>query len=297
MPEKQKIIIGAFLITASEFMFASMGATVKAVTMDLPHEMAVFMRNFFGLVVLSPFLLVQYKSDLIRLFKTEVLHLHFIRAIAGLSAMYCLFFAVAHLPLAEASLLKMTAPIFLPIVALIWLKEKCGSSAILAIPIGFFGVILILQPNGDFNEFGMVGLLGGFLAAIAKVVVRRLGKTEPTTRTVFYFGIFGVFFSTIPLFWNWQTPTFSQWGLLIGIGIFGTCGQLLMSRGYALAPTASVAPFTNFMVIFSSAYGFIFWGETLDLYFLIGATFIVLAGFFAVQANVLFVKVAANPVD
>ena len=183
MPEKQKIIIGALLITASEFMFASMGATVKAVTMDLPHEMAVFMRNFFGLVALSPFLLVQYKSGLIRLFKTEVLHLHFLRAVAGLSAMYCLFFAVAHLPLAEASLLKMTAPIFLPIVAFICLKEKCGPFVLLAIPIGFFGVILILQPNGNFNWSGTVGLLGGFLAAVAKVVVRRLGKTEPTTRT------------------------------------------------------------------------------------------------------------------
>ncbi len=297
MPEKQNIVIGALLITASEFMFASMGATVKAVTINLPHEMAVFMRNLFGLAALSPFLLIQYKSGFPHFFKTEVLHLHFLRAVAGLSAMYCLFFAVAHLPLAEASLLKMTAPIFLPIVAFIWLKEKCGPFAMLAIPIGFFGVILVLQPNGDFNASSMIGLLGGFLAAVAKVVVRKLGKTEPTTRTVFYFGIFGVLFSTIPLFWRWQMPTLSQWGLLIGIGIFGTCGQLLMSRGYALAPTAAVAPFTNFMVIFSSAYGFIFWGETLDLYFLVGAMFIVLAGLFAVQADVFFTKVAANSVD
>lgn len=295
MPEQRKIIIGAILITASEFMFASMGATVKAVTVDLPHEMTVFMRNFFGLVALSPILLAQYKSGLTRMFRTEVLHLHFLRAAAGLSAMYCLFFAVAHLPLADASLLKMTAPIFLPIVAFMWLKESCGPFAILAIPLGLFGVILILQPNGDFNLLGTVGLLGGFLAAVAKVVVRRLGRTGPTTRTVFYFGVFGVLVSTIPLFWNWQMPNISQWGLLIGIGIFGTAGQLLMSRGYALAPTASVAPFTNFVVIFSSAYGFIFWGETLDFYFLIGALFIVLAGILAVQANVLFVRAAVSP--
>ncbi len=278
---RQNLVHGALLIVASELMFASMGAAVKAVSAGLSNEMTVFMRNLMGLLILLPWLLHQGIGSL----KTQVLHLHALRALAGLSAMYCFFYALAHLPLADGMLLKMTAPIFMPLVAYVWLKEGATGLALIAVPIGFLGVGLVLRPDGEFNWVALIGLMGGALAAFAKVTVRRLGQTEPTVRTVFYFAVLAALVSSVPLSWAWQMPSGGQWGLLVLMGLMGTLGQLLLTRGYGIAAPSQVGPFTYFSVVFAAVYSYLFWGETLDAYFLAGAGLIALAGTLAIRGR------------
>ncbi len=269
----------ALLIVASELMFASMGAAVKAVSVTLPPEMTVFMRNLFGMAVVLPLLLGRDRGN----WRTEVPHLHLLRALAGLSAMYCFFYVLGQLALADAILLKLTAPIFLPLVALLWLGEKPAKMALWALPVGFAGVVLVLRPGDEFTTAALIGLAGGFFAALAKTTVRRLGRSEPATRTVFYFALFGTLASSIPLSWGWQTPGLAEWGWLMVIGLAGTLGQLLMTRGYSLAPAARLGPFTYAVVVFAAIYGFLFWGETPDLWFAAGALLIATAGLLALR--------------
>jgi drug/metabolite transporter (DMT)-like permease len=275
---KQNVLLGALFIVFSELMFASMGASVKAMAADLPNEMIVFMRNLFGLLMLSTWLLRQGMGRL----RTDILHVHLMRAGFGVAAMYCFFYALAHLPLAQGLLLKMTAPLFMPLLAFLWLREKAPRLALAALPLGFVGVVLVLDPGGDFSWIAIVGLLGGLLAAVAKVTVRRLGHSEPTFRVVFYFALFATLISAIPLLWAWQTPAPNSWGLMLLMGATGTLGQLLLTRGYAIAQAAQVAPFTYFSVVFGASYGYLFWDETLDLGFIIGALCIAAAGLLAI---------------
>ena len=264
----------ALLIIASELMFASMGAAVKAVSVSLPPEMTVFMRNLFGVAAVLPFLLHRGVHN----WRTEVPHLHLLRALAGLSAMYCFFYALGQLALADAVMLKLTAPLFLPLVAFIWLSERPARNALWALPLGFTGVILVLGPGEELSWAALIGLAGGLFAAIAKTTVRRLGRSEPAARTVFYFALFATLASSIPLSWGWQTPQPTEWGWLALIGVTGTLGQLLMTRGYALAPAARLGPFTYAVVVFSAVYGFLFWDESLDLWFVLGALLVAAAG-------------------
>ena len=264
----------ALLIIASELMFASMGAAVKAVSVSLPPEMTVFMRNLFGVAAVLPFLLHRGLHN----WRTEVPHLHLLRALAGLSAMYCFFYALGQLALADAVMLKLTAPLFLPLVAFIWLSERPARNALWALPLGFTGVILVLGPGEELSWAALIGLAGGLFAAIAKTTVRRLGRSEPAARTVFYFALFATLASSIPLSWGWRTPQAAEWGWLALIGVTGTLGQLLMTRGYALAPAARLGPFTYSVVVFSAVYGFLFWDETLDLWFVLGALLVAAAG-------------------
>ena len=264
----------ALLIVASELMFATMGAAVKTVSVSLPPEMTVFMRNLFGVAAVLPFLLHRGARN----WHTEVPHLHLLRALAGLAAMYCFFYALGALALADAVLLKLTAPIFLPLVAFVWLSERPARNALWALPLGFFGVMLVLGPGGELTGAALVGLAGGLFAAIAKTTVRRLGRSEPAARTVFYFALFATLASSLPLSWGWRTPQASEWGWLALIGLAGTLGQLLMTRGYALAPAARLGPFTYAVVVFSALYGFLFWDETLDLWFILGALLIAAGG-------------------
>ncbi|OOZ41036.1 hypothetical protein BOW53_05835 [Solemya pervernicosa gill symbiont] len=274
MRYRQNLLLGALLIVASELMFATMAASVKALSVGLPNEMVVFMRNAMGLLVLLP-LLLRYRGQSL---KTDIWHLHLLRSLLGLGAMYCFFYALAHLPLAEGMLLKMTSPLFMPLIAWWWLRESGSRYAFIALPIGFAGVILILRPEGEFSAVALVGLLGGLLAALAKVTVRRLGRSEPSFRIVFYFTLIATLVSAFPATAVWRTPDVDEWRLLLLMGVVGTLGQLLLTRGYAVAEAACIAPFTYFSVAFGALYGYLFWGELLDLPFIVGATLIVVAG-------------------
>ncbi len=279
--QHQSVLKGALLILASELMFASMGASIKALALsDLTYEVTVFFRNLFGLLLVLPLLLNSGLSN----FKTQISHLHLLRAILGVSAMYCFFYALGHLLLADGMLLKMTAPLFMPLLAFLWLRESNSSLTLWAVLIGFAGVILVIRPAGELQWASIIGLLGGLLAAGAKVTVRRLSRSEPTTRIVFYFALFATLISIVPLLLgSWQTPTWMQWQLIVLVAIFGSMGQLLMTQGYSSAPAAQISPLTFFSVLFGAAYGYLFWQEVLDLRFIGGAVLIALAGALAVK--------------
>jgi drug/metabolite transporter (DMT)-like permease len=268
------------LIIASELLFASMGAGVKLASQTLDSEVIVFMRNAFGLAIILPMAL--HRGGIGNL-ATRVAHLHLLRASAGVAAMYCFFYALGHVPLADGMLLKMTAPIFIPLLVLLWLKERPGWPAIVAVPCGFAGVVLVLDPGGEYGPAALVGLLGGLLAAVAKTTVRRLTRTEPATRIVFYFAVLGMSIASLPMLWAWQTPSLPELGVLLLVGAAGTSGQLLLTRGYGAAPASQVAPFTYFSVVFGAAYGYLFWDEALRLQFVAGALLIAAAGVMALQ--------------
>jgi len=284
----QNALLAGLFIVLAELMFASMGAAVKALGESQPTEMLVFFRNLLGAAVLLPWLAAQRTS-----LATRVAPLHLLRATAGLAAMYCFFYALARLPLADGMLLKMTAPLFIPLVAWAWLAESPPRLALAALPIGFAGVVLVLHPGGNFAPAALAGLGGGLFAAVAKVTVRRLSRSEPAVRTVFYFAILATAVSALPLPWSWRTPQPHEWWLLLATGVLGTLGQLLLTRGYSAAAMARVAPLTYFAVVFGASYGYIFWGERLDWRFVAGSVLIALAGIVAVGARARSTPAAA----
>jgi drug/metabolite transporter (DMT)-like permease len=293
MPYRQNILAGALLIVASELLFATMGAAVKFAAATLNNEVIVFMRNAMGLLMILP--IVQRHGGLPAL-ATRVPHLHLLRAVAGVAAMYCFFYTLGHLPIANGVLLQMTSPVFIPVLVFLWLKEPPGRFALLAVPIGFFGVMLVLDPGGELNLASLIGLLGGMLGAVAKVTVRRLTRTEPATRIVFYFAILSTAISALPMPWAWQTPTQAGFFLLLLIGMTGTAGQFLLTLGYGAAPAARVGPFTYFSVVFAAAYGYLFWEDLLTPRFAGGALLIAIAGMLALRSQALLTPVPGkNP--
>src|SRR5215470_12836092 len=134
-------------MAAAGLLFAAMGVGIKLVSGELSNSTVVFFRNAVSVPVLLPWLLRQGPSA----FHTRDLTGHAVRGIGGLVAMYCFFYAIAHLRLADAILLNQSVPLFLP----------------------------------------LVGLLSAVIGALAQVSVRRLTRTEPAARIVFYFALTG----------------------------------------------------------------------------------------------------------
>ncbi|UCG12726.1 MAG: DMT family transporter [Deltaproteobacteria bacterium] len=269
-------LAGALAVLAASFLFSVLGALVKVVSPSLTNEMVVFFRNLCALIFILPWILYSRPPGGVR---TAYFPLHLVRSMAGLAAMYCFFYAIAHLRLSEAFLLAATGPLFIPVMAYLWIREPVSQKVRGAILIGFIGIVLILKPGlGLFQPVAVVGLGAGVLAALAMVSIRRMSASEPAIRIVFYFTFLGTVTSAVPLVWSWRSPQPAVWLLLILMGLLAAIGQFLLTKGYSLAPAAQVGPFTYGNVVFAAFLGWIFWGETLDLFTWAGAFLICIAG-------------------
>jgi len=270
---------GALYVALSSLLFAAMGVCIRTAGHHLPNEMVVFFRNASGLVTLAPWLVRHGLRRGARDLATTSFPIHLVRGLSGLAAMYCFFYALARLPLAVAMLLNYTMPLFIALVAWVWLREMVTPALAGAALIGFAGLLLILQPTAHAIEpAAVIGLFSGLLAAVAMVAIRRLTRSEPTTRIVFYFGLIATTVSAMPLAWCWQTPPPALWLPLLASGVLATGGQLFLTRAYAYAPAAQIGPFVYLAVVFAGAIGWAAWGEVPNPLALTGMALVCLAG-------------------
>jgi drug/metabolite transporter (DMT)-like permease len=272
---------GALLVSGAALMFASMGGLIRVVSAQMPNEQVVFFRNLFGLLVLFPIL--WQRGGRIEL-QTAYPGLHLVRSLFGLAAMYCFFYALSVLPLADAVLLNFTAPLFIPFVAMLWLGEGVSGRLWAAIVIGFSGVLLILKPgSGLYGGAALIGLASGAFAAVAMVSLRKLSATEPPLRVVVYYGVICTLVSCVPMLLSWQAVEPRLLLMLAAAGGFATMGQYLLSRGYGCAPAAQIAPFTYTSVVFAAVYGWLFWQELPGWTSAAGTLLVVIAGVLAMR--------------
>lgn len=282
-PEGADPLRGALLISAAALLMASLGGLVKSISTQLPIDTIVFYRSLFGLLLLLPWVLRHGPRGL----ATPVVHLHLLRGLFGVCAMYGYFFTLARIPLAQAVLLTFSAPLFIPFVARLWVGELLTPRIIAATGAGFAGIALILRPGATlFAEAALVGVLSAMMAACAMVTLRQLAlHREPALRTVFYFALISTLVSALPVVLHWRLPPYALWPQLALIALLAIGGQILLTRGYACAPAAKVAPFSYLAAVFSAAYGWLYWDELPDTLTAAGALLVVLAGILAVRAR------------
>ena len=269
------VFIGSLFVILGEVFFVGMGMLVKHLGETIPNHHLVFYRNVLAALVLIPIL---YKQGFHNI-KTRHIGMHLIRSLCGVLAMYCFFYALVNIDLANAMLLKLTGPIFIPIIALVWIGESITFKTVVAIAVGFFGVIIFLNPAAEVQFAALIGLAGGALVAAAKVTIRKMSPTEPVTRIVFYFAVLSALFSGIPVFFGQPyLPTGMEWALLLLLGAVGTCGQFCLTQAYRSAPASQVGPFTYSSLLWASIAGWLFWNEFPTTQTLLGASLIIAAG-------------------
>ena len=272
----RQLLAGSLFVVLGEVFFVSMGMLVKTLGTEMPSHQMVFYRNLLAAIIIFPMLV---RKTGLREFKTRRINMHLLRSTSGVLAMFCFFYALANIELANAMLLKLTGPLFIPIIAILWIKEHVSQKTVAGILIGFAGVIVFLNPTGEIQSAALVGLIGGALAAFAKVTIRKMSDTEPTTRIIFYFALFGALISAAPaLSTELYIPSTRQWGILIALGVVGTCGQFCLTQAYQLAPASQVGPFTYSSLLWASLAGWLVWGEIPSLQTLLGAALIISAG-------------------
>ena len=205
---------------------------------------------------------------------------HFVRALFGITGMALVYGAVTLLPLAEATTLNFTAPIFAVILAMVLLKEEIGRYRWTAVAIGFAGILIVTQPgNATIDPFGVaIGLGGAFMIALVSIQIQDLNRTETAQGIVFWFCML-----TLPLLALFL-PFFASahdatgWLLLGGVGLTGAAGQLLLTTSLRFGSAATVIVMDYTALVWATAYGWLFWDRLPGPALWLGAPLIIAAG-------------------
>jgi len=277
-----KPLQGAALLALSALLFALMGAAIREVSVSVNTESVVFFRSLVGVLFFLPLLLLRG----VRPLKTTRLKSHLWRTGYGLAAMYCFFYAIAHLPLADAMLFTYSAPLFTPLIAWCWLKEPLTRRILLTTSVGLLGVLLVAKPSAALlDSQTLIGMAASILAAFAFVSIREMSDTEPAFRIVFYFSLFSALIAAIPLAWAWQPLGITELKLLLFIGLLATASQIIMSKAYGLAPPGLIGPVAYLAIVFAGVLAWLRWGETPDVTSLIGAALIFSASLLSIARS------------
>ena len=205
---------------------------------------------------------------------------HVVRMGIGLLAMGLNFLAFALLPMAEATAIGFSVPIFSTLLAAILLGEKTGIWRWGAVLAGFAGVMVIVQP-GD----GHIALTGGLVAiaaalttACATIAIRHLGATEAAATTVFWFGASSLVPLSVAMLFAGQTHSAEVFGVLSIMAIAGGAAQLFLTGALRFAPVAIVMPMDYLSLIWSSLLGFVIFSQLPSEWTLVGAPIVIAAG-------------------
>ncbi|MEB3172247.1 MAG: DMT family transporter [Cyanobacteriota bacterium] len=280
-------------MVASAFFFSLMGVCVKLAGSRIPAVEVVLARALVS-VVLSWLLLRRAGVNPWGQRRGLLIW----RGAIGTLALLCVYQALAQLPLAAATVLQYSYPTFTALLAWLHLGEPIGRRVLVAVVVGWIGVLLLANPPqllqvmaGPGHQAAslpllpvLVALLGALCTALAYVSVRALRHSEHPLVIVFYFPLVALVLSLPLVLLNPVLPTGPELLALLGVGLFTQLGQVSLTRGLMALPAARATTISYVQVGFAVLWGWLLFGEVLDAATLAGAL-LVLAATFIAQSN------------
>lgn len=269
------------LIAIAATLFAALSLTamntmIKLVQVYVNHDIVVFMRSLFSMLILLPILLVRRHQHPL---KTQRYPLHLLRALVGVGCVYCVVRGLDTLSISSATLLFMTYPLFTPLTMFFFLKKSLSLQIIVAIALGFVGVVCVLNPtSSDFLQYGsLFALASGILGAIGISIIKKLSDTEEPSKMVFYFGLNATVLTFIPALVHWQPIPAIAWIELIATGLFVTLYQQSLAYALKHGKPATVITLMYSAIIFSAIVDWVMHAKLIHISTIIGFLCIVIS--------------------
>ncbi len=293
-----QVFKGAALILISVFMIATMNAVGKFLSSGLHPIEITFYRNILILVGFCAYFQCSGQWHIV---KTNNMKDQIYRAIVGTCGIVFGFWAISKLPLADATTLLYTAPLFVTLLSYPMLGEKVGIYRGSAVLVGFCGIALVASPTGqNLSTTGiMLGLAAALFNALTQLQLRKLGRNENPLTTVFYFMLFGTIITgaLLPFVFT-GPPSFDLYPFLLLLGASGILQQILKTIGYSIAPTSVVTPINYFGLVWAALFGFVIWHEVPTRAIYAGAGIIIASNLFILwREQYLKKKELSQPLD
>lgn len=276
---------GILLMVAGMACFAIMNTGVRFVAETMPTPQMVFLRNVLSVGLILAWIMLRYDTGC---FRTARLKSHFWRAGLGFIAMEVWFYSLSILPLALATALSFTTPVFGTLFAMWVLKEKAGWRRWAGIAVSFLGVLVILRPGmHTISGSASIVLVSSGLMALAGIVVKSLTRTEPPETIVFYMAVFMTPLSLPFAFLHWHAVSASEWAGLLVVALFSTAAHLFVARAYAYADMVALLPLDFLRLIFTAVLAWLVFGELVDGPTVAGALIILVSSVYIVHRESL----------
>jgi drug/metabolite transporter (DMT)-like permease len=240
----------------------------------------IFWRQLITTVLLGAGLALAGRFALL---KTQRLPAHARRALSGLFGMIFTYGAVLLLPLAEATTLGFTAPVFAVLLAMVLLRERIGPYRWSAVAMGFAGVIVVMQPFGGLHEgvtwAGIaVGLVAPFMVAFISFQIQDLNTTENPWSIVFWFAALTTPVAALALPFVWAGHDPLTWALILGMGLVGAAAQMLLTTSLRFGSAAVILLMDYTALLWASFYGYTVFDRAPPASLWLGAPLIIGAG-------------------
>ena len=260
-----------------------MSVTIRLAARDVDPLEVVFFRNVFNLLFMAPWFIKIGFAGL----RTDRFGLHCFRTASSLTSMFLWFTALTLLPLAEATSLSFTAPLFATVGAAIFLAEDVRLRRWLAVVLGFVGTLIILRPGLEVVTPGaLLMLAGSVFVATSILLVKVLSRTESPNTMVLMVALIATPISAIPLFWVWEMPQGITWVWLACVGAAATGGHLCFNRAMVSADASAVLPYEYTRLIFVALMGFFLFSEVPDAWTWLGSLVIFGAGIYIANREI-----------
>ena len=270
----------ALLMLVSTVMFAFMNVVVRLCAEALPPTEVAFFRCFFSLLVMLPWIARYGVSSM----KTQRIKLYSLRAMLAIVSMICWFTAVSTIPLAEATALSFTGPLFATAGAALILRENVGWRRWSAVAAGFAGVLIVVRPGAMTLSLGAgLALASALLAAAGMLMVKSLSRTEPTPAIVAYMMIYLTPLSLIAALPVWQWPPLLLLPWLILLGVVGAVAHLCFTHALATADASAIMPYDYLRLPAAAAMAYLIFAEVPTIWTWIGGAVIALSTMYIAQ--------------
>lgn len=291
LPASATPLRAALLMLGSTMAFGLMAVAIRYATRYVPTQEVAFFRNAFGLLALLPMLLRPGHAPL----KTQQLPRYFLRSAIGLGSMLCAFWALGHLPLAQAVSLSYSTPLFVTIAAVLWLGETVRVRRWAAVVVGFIGVLVIVRPGtAGFTAGSLIAVAAAVLSSLVAIQIKQLTRIDSADTVVLYTYVFWVPLSLIPALFVWVWPTGIAWLWLLATGVLGTIGQLLWTRALRLGEVSALTPISFLQLPLVTLCGWLLFAETVDRWTIIGAGIILAANAYIAHREAVLSRRAAS---
>ena len=272
-----KNLLGILLMTLGMFCLSINDITYKNLTMNFPVWEAVFFRALSGSIIS---LVMVYRTGISSV-KTKKPVRHFVRAFSAVGCVVLYIFGIKYLLLSENIAIAHSAPIIAALLALPILGEKIGIHRIVAIVIGFIGVLIIVKPGTDLFQLKSLLPIGSalFMASVY-LSTRSLMNTESSTSIVFYYSFALLLTSLIFFPSDFIIPDAFNLTLALSLGIMGSLGHYFMSQAAKNADVAVTSPFEYTSFVFVGIMGFVFFSEIPSSSVVLGGTLIIISGIY-----------------
>ena len=255
-------------------LFSTMGVFIKLSSSQLHPLEVVFFRNFLALFFLTPWIFHQRAT----VFKSNRKKLYTLRAVFNVVGMAAGFTALTLIPLAEATALSFTAPLFATLGAVLILGEIVRQRRIIAIFFGFVGMLIILRPGIEAVSPGaLLAIANAITIAITVLIVKKLTTTEKPITIVVYMALLQTPMALIPALFYWEWPSLITWTWLFCLAGAGTIGHLMYTKAIQLAEVSQLQPIDFVRLPIIALFGYIVFAEQPSIWVWIGGAVIFLS--------------------